>query len=377
MKVNKTMIGIGIFLLICLVCFIIYLAIIFFTTPKNTSIPVSNIPINNYQPIVTNTISTPIITNTISTPIISDIPIIQGDISLKATNDKYCTYEDNGIVCNKDAVGESERFIIGTTEDNYIYIKGGKNGNYCSDEGDKIICIRDNIQYWEKFKIENLFKNQTAENNYVAIRGGKNNKYCSLNKDNKIICNSSYIGNNEKFKINKALSILDTLGLFNKPTVSNMLSLFDKSTSTPNSTNIPIIQGTITLEANNKYCTYEGDKIICNKISNTIEESDRFYIETIEDNYISIKKGDDKYCSDDGDKIICNKNNIGEWEKFKIENLFKNQTVENNYVAIRGGKNNAYCTVNEDSKIICNSVHIGNNETFKIKKAFTIRDFLN
>ena len=193
-------IGIGTIFFI-FILFIIGL-IIYFAQPK-TPLKQSPalIPAKTLITIPTSKVST-----AIPTPI--NIPIITGSVTLKADNNKYCTDAGDKIICSKEnLLGSWERFIIETIEtpdNNYIALRGGKDGKYCSDEGDRIICNRDIIGGWEKFKIMNLSKDQTADNNYVAIMGGYDGRYCTI-KDGPMVCTSTVITDFEKFKIDNSL----------------------------------------------------------------------------------------------------------------------------------------------------------------------------
>ena len=70
-------------------------------------------------------------------------------------NGKYCRDEGDRIKCNRDSVGEKERFTIHNTSDGYVSLKGGNNGKYCADEGgEDIMCNRDGVGEWEQYKLE-------------------------------------------------------------------------------------------------------------------------------------------------------------------------------------------------------------------------------
>ena len=124
---------------------------------------------------------------------------------------------------------------------------------------------------------------------------------------------------------------------------------------------ISTIKGTIALRSRktNKICAVEGDKIKCDRDS--INQWEKFNIENLGDNYIAIRGGkDNKYCSDDV-RIQCNRDSINQWEKFKIVPL------ENNHSALIGGRQGKYCTHHDDNTIACDGPAIKLWENFKLE----------
>jgi hypothetical protein len=69
-------------------------------------------------------------------------------------NNKYCSDHWDKVVCNRDAVGQWEKFK-GTITGDVLTLRGGRDNKYCSDHWDKVVCNRDAVGQWEKFKIEN------------------------------------------------------------------------------------------------------------------------------------------------------------------------------------------------------------------------------
>lgn len=74
-------------------------------------------------------------------------------------NDKFCSDNDSGIVCNRDKLGPWERFTREDLKDSkgvlngYVALKGGKQNKYCTDEGVTITCKANTIGKYEKFKL--------------------------------------------------------------------------------------------------------------------------------------------------------------------------------------------------------------------------------
>ena len=69
-----------------------------------------------------------------------------------------------------------------------------------------------------------------------------------------------------------------------------------------------------------------------------------------------------KYCTDDGTRIICDKDTSNDLGKFTVHHL------NNNTMTMRGGKDSKYCTINKDNIIACNNDNKTDNSVFTIKK---------
>jgi hypothetical protein len=94
-----------------------------------------------------------------------------GVYSLKGGRDgKFCASEGNKIVCDRDSVGEWEKFTMEKHGDWYG-IKA-HNGKYCADEKYKIVCDRDSVGGWERFNIEKIGEE-------FALRPDRDHKYCA------------------------------------------------------------------------------------------------------------------------------------------------------------------------------------------------------
>jgi hypothetical protein len=51
-------------------------------------------------------------------------------------------------------VAEWEKFK-GTITGDVLTLRGGRDNKYCSDDRNMVVCNRDAVGQWEKFKIEN------------------------------------------------------------------------------------------------------------------------------------------------------------------------------------------------------------------------------
>eukprot|EP00658_Telonema_sp_P-2_P032222 TRINITY_DN23911_c0_g1_i1.p1 TRINITY_DN23911_c0_g1~~TRINITY_DN23911_c0_g1_i1.p1 ORF type:complete len:522 (-),score=130.83 TRINITY_DN23911_c0_g1_i1:43-1608(-) len=67
------------------------------------------------------------------------------------TGTKYCADLGSKLACNRNSIGDSERFVVGDVGDGRIALKGGKNNKWCAEESSGIVCNRDSIGGWEKF----------------------------------------------------------------------------------------------------------------------------------------------------------------------------------------------------------------------------------
>ena len=80
-----------------------------------------------------------------------------GDYYALANKDnKWCADEgEKGVVCNRAAIGQWEKFKVEMLDDGKMALKGGQNGKYdkyCTDEGRRVVCNRGQLQAWEKFE---------------------------------------------------------------------------------------------------------------------------------------------------------------------------------------------------------------------------------
>ena len=116
-------------------------------------------------------------------------------------NNKYCAREDNRIICNREAVGPWEKFIILKNNDGTYSLKGW-TGKYCASENNGIICNREALGPWEKFII---LKNNDGT---YSLKATNVDKYCA-SENNGIVCNRGAVGPWEKFLITR---IGDTSG---------------------------------------------------------------------------------------------------------------------------------------------------------------------
>jgi len=69
---------------------------------------------------------------------------------------KLCADEKNMIKCNRNAVGQWEKFTMYDVGGGKFALRGGHGKKLCADEGNTIRCNRDAVGQWEKFTIFNV-----------------------------------------------------------------------------------------------------------------------------------------------------------------------------------------------------------------------------
>ena len=110
-------------------------------------------------------------------------------------NSKYCADEYNRVKCNRNAVGQWEKFTVVSAGGGRIGLRGGKNNKYCADEGNRgIKCNRNWVRGWEKFRVVD------GGSGKIALRGGKHNKVCA-DEYHITKCNRNSVQGWEKFTI--------------------------------------------------------------------------------------------------------------------------------------------------------------------------------
>lgn len=126
--------------------------------------------------------------------------------------------------------------------------------------------------------------------------------------------------------------------------------------------------GSISLRSvrNNLFCTDEVARINCDQ-TRVAGAWERFKVEphpsgivgqfTLRTDARGVS-GVLKWCSDLADRVMCNANSRGQAEAFVFE------YVAAGTVAIRGGRSNSYCRVDEVNKVVCDSVTVTAAESF-------------
>eukprot|EP00656_Telonema_subtile_P007708 TRINITY_DN13620_c0_g2_i4.p1 TRINITY_DN13620_c0_g2~~TRINITY_DN13620_c0_g2_i4.p1 ORF type:complete len:3743 (-),score=834.31 TRINITY_DN13620_c0_g2_i4:156-11384(-) len=107
---------------------------------------------------------------------------------------KYCADEYNQIRCNRNGIGQWEKFTVGDVGDGRIGLKGGQRGKWCADEGNTIKCNRNRIGQWEKFRAVD------AGGGLIGLRGGQTNRLCA-DEYWATKCNRNHLGQWEKFTV--------------------------------------------------------------------------------------------------------------------------------------------------------------------------------
>merc|ERR1712124_97620 len=70
---------------------------------------------------------------------------------------KRCEDQGTKWRCNeKTSAGSTEKFTVQSLGNNQYALKGGKDNKYCADEDNTIRCNRNAIGQWEKFTIESI-----------------------------------------------------------------------------------------------------------------------------------------------------------------------------------------------------------------------------
>lgn len=134
----------------------------------------------------------------VEVPDFSDKMKVGSTVAIKGgnkRNSKYCADEYNRVKCNRNAVGQWEKFTVVSAGGGRIGLRGGKNNKYCADEGNRgIKCNRNWVRGWEKFRVVD------GGGGKIALRGGKHNKVCA-DEYHITKCNRNSVQGWEKFTI--------------------------------------------------------------------------------------------------------------------------------------------------------------------------------
>jgi len=110
------------------------------------------------------------------------------------SNNKFCSYENAKLRCNKNNFDINGEFTINNIGNNEYTIKNNKTNKFCSNEIVTNNCNREKVGRWEKYNIDNL------NGNKYSIKSIRNNRFCSI-QNGIIQCNSTKVGNDETFII--------------------------------------------------------------------------------------------------------------------------------------------------------------------------------
>lgn len=113
-------------------------------------------------------------------------------------NTKWCADEYNRWRCNRNGLGQWERFLVVTVRRRGQFaLKGGKNHyrKFCADEQNTIRCNRNGIGQWERFTARKI-------GNKWALRSGRSGwrKYCA-DEGNQVKCNRNAAHQWERFHV--------------------------------------------------------------------------------------------------------------------------------------------------------------------------------
>jgi hypothetical protein len=76
-----------------------------------------------------------------------------GRIALRGVNDNKLCAEDTRIECNRNAIGQWEKYEVVQWKNSmqYVALRGGKDGKFCADEEGGVKCNRNDLGLWEIF----------------------------------------------------------------------------------------------------------------------------------------------------------------------------------------------------------------------------------
>lgn len=109
---------------------------------------------------------------------------------------RYCTDDPNGMICNRDIPGPLEMFTIQHLEGEKYAIRGYRSGLWCSLTTTGMRCESPVVGDWEVFVLHPM-----GDNTY-GIQSDRNNKWC-LDTGNGMVCDapSLYGWDYQKFEI--------------------------------------------------------------------------------------------------------------------------------------------------------------------------------
>lgn len=87
-------------------------------------------------------------------------------------NQKFCTDDPNGIICNRDFPGPTEMFTIQHLSGNEYAIQGYRSGLWCSLTKTGLRCDSPTVGDWQVFKLHPLGGYK------YGIKSNKNQKWC-------------------------------------------------------------------------------------------------------------------------------------------------------------------------------------------------------
>jgi len=139
-------------------------------------------------------------------PKIHDCPplVKGGKVSLKGGRyGKYCADEGtNGITCNRDHVGDWERFLVVHVSGRMFQLKGGNAGRFCEDGIHGVQCNHEMNRGSPLFTVKEasiLTDNACT----IAFTSSRQVQYCA-DEGTKIVCNRDHVGLWEKFVVEEA-----------------------------------------------------------------------------------------------------------------------------------------------------------------------------
>lgn len=88
-------------------------------------------------------------------------------------NNRYCTDDANGLICNADLAGPHETFYLQNLGKNQYAFKSMKNGLWCTVTSTGIRCTSPTVDDWGTFNIRHLGKGK------YSIQSNKAKSYCS------------------------------------------------------------------------------------------------------------------------------------------------------------------------------------------------------
>jgi len=253
-------------------------------------------------------------------------------------HNRWCAQEHNNWRCNRNGIGQWERYQLVNAGGGQYAFKSLRNHRYCADENmhNRILCNRGHIGQWERFRI------YQAGNGKVALRGGRNNRFC-FDHGHAVRCDRGGYGHRQEQWEMKCVGHCN--GRSAKPVklVVNSVVAFRGG-------------------RHNRWCAQEHNTWRCNR--NGIGQWEKYQVVNAGGGqYAFISLRNERYCADENhhNRILCNRGGIGQWEKFRVIQ------AGSGLVALRGGRNNRYC-MDHGHTVSCNRNGYGHRqEKFYVK----------
>lgn len=319
----------------------------------------------------------------------------------------YCgvkTLADPVLTCEDTKVYDNHLFEINKTQDCKPRPLGGQEcqfsfknkltGGYCADEGNRIICNRDKVGDWEKYAL--IKTPGIREFSFPGAKSGKERKACSDKTGGGVVCQggSDAYGKHETFRWRLASEIPDAIPGDIRPPPPPTDGEIQPSSSTmpsPASNTPPMVdelnrtffgKTVVITGPGSDHKTYCGVKSLDDPsvecADTEVFDNHQFEIVRTQEcaprreggfecQFALKNKLTGKFCADEGNRIVCDRDAIGNQEKHAF--IKHPQPREFSFPGGKSGKARKAC-MDKYNDIVCDGGkddYSGKNTRFRYK----------